>query len=497
MKQVIVLMGLFTVLLGGALVAPSPSEAQPPSVEIQIDPPVALSTQRVTLAASSSTCTGTVNPPTGEQGLGYNFCYTLPTGGLITSTNGRQYRVSGTPRLRIADLAGQDKMSIAGMQLVPVSTAWGSTTEEHTIKIITSNTFNGPLNVNNTGTYRYAVRTGAEVRSPAGQNVVNDTIRYEGVGTFSSSLVNRPILSTVAPNNVTLSVTVGGPSTATIASFSGSTNSQLGQSDPTYPQFTCDTGGGACKPSITLTMTATLKGPDTLVLTGSQDGFGALCSATLSSQQQRLVTFLKRLVPFLEFFYNRRPNPTLRSLIDRINAFLLSINNGVPTDPQCPGATLIALDMAVHSAIDAQIFINDGAVPAAPGTGTIKIIKTTSDASVQTFDFAGTGVGVPSSFSITTDDQSNSCEGNCGTGSTTFIGLTTGTLGGSREIRETGLPSGWHLDSVDCGTVNEGSTSWDQLFDGGEGPLVGVTINNLDDNDTLTCTFNNQNIIVY
>jgi len=490
MKQISVLMCLFTVLLGSALVAPSPSEAQPPSIEIKIDPSSTITGQTFSFRPSSSTtCNST------DQTLGYNFCYPIPTGAVITGLSGRQYRVSGTPRLRIADLAGQDKMSIAGLQLVPVSTTWPAT-EEHKIRIITSNSFNGSLNVNNAGTYRYALRTGGELRSPAGQNIVNDTISYTGVGTFSASITNRQILSSTAPNNVPLSITVAGPSTATLLSFAGSTNSQLGQSDPTYPQFTCDAGGGTCKPTITHTMTATLKGPDTLNLTGGQDGFGALCSQTLSSKQEKLITFLKRLVPVLEFIYNRRPDPRLKALIDKLNAFLLSINNGLPTDPQCPGATLIALDMAVHAAIDAQIALNDGAVPAVPGTGTIKIIKTTSDASVQTFDFTGTGVGVPDSFSITTDDQSNACEGNCGTGSTAFSGLTTGTLGGEREIRETGLPGGWHLDSVTCESAND-SPHWDELFDGGEGPLVGVTIHTLDDNDTLTCAFNNQTVIVY
>src|SRR6185503_7427840 len=111
-------------------------------------------------------------------------------------------------------------------------------TEEHKIRIITSTSFNGPLNVNNAGTYRYALRTGGGLRSPAGQNIVNETISYTGVGTFSASITNRQILSSTAPNTVPLSITVAGPSTATLLSFAGSTNSQLGQSDPTYPQFT-------------------------------------------------------------------------------------------------------------------------------------------------------------------------------------------------------------------------------------------------------------------
>jgi hypothetical protein len=407
------------------------------------------------------------------------------------------YRIQNVPnstgaRLRIGDFAGQDKMSIAGMQLVPDSTTSPGATEQHVIKITTTKTFDGPLNVGNAGTYRYALRTGGQFKAAPGQVVVNDSVRYEGIGTFSASLVNRQILSANAPNNVALSLSVAAPPTASNVSFSGSTNSQLGQVDPTYPQFTCNNGAGACKPAITHTLTVTLKGPDTFVLTGGSDGFGALCSQTLSSKQEKLVNFLKRLVAVLEFFENRRPgpNPRLRSVIDRINAFLLSINNGEPTDPECPGATLIALDMAIHSAIDAQAAINDGAAAAVPGTGTIVLVKRTSDGSVQKFDFEGSGNGIPPTFDITTDSEG--CDGPCGTGSTAFSGLTTEGLGGSREIRETGLPEDWSLTSVSCTSeVGEG-TSWQQLYDNGEGPLVGVTVINLANNDTLTCTFDNQ-----
>jgi hypothetical protein len=398
-----------------------------------------------------------------------------------------QHAPSSTARLRIADFAGQDKMSIAGMQLVPAATNWPAT-EQHVIKITTTNTFNGPLNANNAGTYRYALRNGGQLKSPAGQNVVNDTVRYEGVGTFSASLVNRPILSPVVPNNVVLSLSVAGPPTAINVSFSGSTNSQLGQSDPKYPEFVCNTGGNACRPTITHTMTVTLKGPDTLVLTGSSDGFGALCSQTLSPKQEKLVNFLKKLVRVLEFFENRRPgpNPRLRSVIDRINAFLATINNGEPTDPECPGATLIALDMAIHTVIDAQAAINDGAEAAQPGTGTIKIIKTSNSEGTSTF--SGDGNGISSAFNITTVLEG--CEGPCG--NETFTGLTTGTDGGSRTILETVPPEGEQLDTVDCFSAgSEGSATVTQVFDDGEA-LVGVTVGNLHDNETLTCSFNNQ-----
>jgi hypothetical protein len=146
--------------------------------------------------------------------------------------------------------------------------------------------------------------------------------------------------------------------------------------------------------------------------------------------------------------------------------------------------------MAIHSAIDAQAAINDGAAAAVPGTGTIVLVKRTSDGSVQKFDFEGSGNGIPPTFDITTDSEG--CDGPCGTGSTAFSGLTTEGLGGSREIRETGLPEDWSLTSVSCTSeVGEG-TSWQQLYDNGEGPLVGVTVINLANNDTLTCTFDNQ-----
>ena len=78
----------------GELLAPLPSEGaaslSPPIITLQLDSGTVVSITTVL----SSTCV-----------TGYNYCYTIPTGQVVTGTNGRQYRLdpNGTPRVRIAD----------------------------------------------------------------------------------------------------------------------------------------------------------------------------------------------------------------------------------------------------------------------------------------------------------------------------------------------------------------------------------------------------------
>src|SRR6185295_5864201 len=147
-----------------------------------------------------------------------------------------------------------------------------------------SNPFDSAANVNNKGTYVYALRAGGEFRAgPTTTNActgfsttgacnnLQNSVTFPGTGTFSTTLMNKDILSPAgsAANTRPLSFTVAGP-TAAVVSFDGLTNTTLGQVNPTYPSFICDlngtTAGGACTPTITETMTVTLKGPDSFVL---------------------------------------------------------------------------------------------------------------------------------------------------------------------------------------------------------------------------------------
>ena len=125
------------------------------------------------------------------------------------------------------------------------------------------------------------------------------------------------------------------------------------------------------------------------------------------------------------------------------------------------------------------------------GTGTIVIKKTTSPNTIDNFGFTGTGSGI-TDFGILTDQDV--CNDGCMGGSQTFSLLQTGAAGGSRTIKETVFPDPpaghypWALDSVTC---DGGGGQVTNLYDDGEGPLVGILVNSLNDNQTLTCTFSN------
>jgi hypothetical protein len=285
----------------------------------------------------------------------------------------------------VGDNAGSDKFSLIGVQFIPAVTNWGSasanTNETHVLTIAMSNIFDSAANVNNKGTYVWALRAGGEFRAgPAGTgaaacgavacNTIGNSVTFPGTGTFSTTLTNRSILSpTGSPANTSpLSFTVAGP-TAPIVSFNGLTNATLGQVNPTYPSFVCDQNGGTlatgdvCKPSISQTMTVTLKGPDSFVLVNGGDAFGASCDATLTAKQQKQIAFLTKLVTFLNWWESTHPNPRLSAFIDKIEAFLATVNT---VDPNCGGATLVNLDIATAAALDQVAFAASGAAEGQP-----------------------------------------------------------------------------------------------------------------------------------
>jgi Lectin C-type domain len=212
--------------------------------------------------------------------------------------------------------------------------------------------------------------TGAAACGTLACNTIGNSVTFPGTGTFSTTLTNRSILSpTGSPANTSpLSFTVAGP-TAPIVSFNGLTNATLGQVNPTYPSFICDLNGGTldnndvCRPTITQTMTVTLKGPDSYVLVNGGDAFGANCDATLTAKQQKQIAFLTKLVTFLNLWESRHPNPRLSTFIDKIEAFLATVNT---VDPNCGGATLVNLDIATAAALDQVAFTASGALEGEP-----------------------------------------------------------------------------------------------------------------------------------
>ena len=390
---------LFVGVLGGLLV-PLPSEAATPTLAIKIDGATVVPSGNPVggfLITSSTTCNAS------ETTLGYTACY-----GIRTSTtaqyggSSRKYTIQNAPnstaRLRTAEKKGQDKFSLVGIQFVPVASTWAGATalqynnEAHEIIITTRKVFDGAVNVDNAQTYVYALRTGGEFRAgpttagACGTNTsdglcdsIGDSITYTGTGTFGphSSLQNRNILSPAgsSKNTQPLSFTVAGPHLDPILSYDGLTNTTMGQVDPTYPRFLCTSNADGvtiappanCRPTVNHIMTVKLKGQDTFVLVGGVDDFSADCTAQLSAQQERQLKFLASLVKVLDWWEDRHPNVRLRAFITRIELILDGANNN--TDPTCPGATLVNLDMATAAAEDYRDFVEhnaEAAVPAAP-----------------------------------------------------------------------------------------------------------------------------------
>jgi hypothetical protein len=389
-----------TLLIGGVvggLMAPLPSEAQTrPTVTLKVDSGD---------ARSILTATGTCPLETG-----YTACYTIDTTLTVvgvpppgTTLPARSYWVRNAPgataRLRVADLAGPDKLSLVGVQFVPTpltgqtvanwntaTNTTANTSETHVLTLTLSHSFDSATtNIANAGNYVWAIRAGGEFRAGptaagacagAACNTIGNSVTFPGTGTFSPTLENRNILSPSGKNSQTLSFTVAGP-TNPIVSFNGLTNATLGQENPTYPTFLCDSDGSgagtACKPSITEVMTVTLKGPDSFVLVNGGDGFGAPCAATLTATQQKQIALLTKLVAFLKLWESGHHSLHLEAFIAKIDAFLATVNT---VDQNCGGATLVNLEIAIAAAIDQVAFAASGAVPAEPvTTGTITIVK--------------------------------------------------------------------------------------------------------------------------
>jgi len=98
--------------------------------------------------------------------------------------------------------------------------------------------------------------------------------------------------------------------------------------------------------------------------------------------------------------------------------------------------------------------------------GTI-VIKKTAMGGNGTFNYTGTGTGIPSSFNITTSG---------GTGIQTFSNIAPGTY----KVTESGLLAGWGFTSLICSDPDGGTT------------VSGQTAKiDLDAGETVTCTFTN------
>ena len=390
LQQVGLVSTLLTGGVLGGLMAPLPSEALSPSasptVTLKMDAGNTLTLRDLGLITCSAS---DVSPG------GYNYCYAVPTGGIVTGTSNRQYRIdpNGTPRVRIADFNGQDKMSLTGVQFVPVAPLWPNT-ESHTMTITLSATLDATtdgangvggatINQNNAGLYKWAVRSSGEFIANTGSDSVGNSLTLAGVGTFRADKTNRPILSTEnaaarrgTKNLTTLSFTIAGPADTADINWGGLTNTDMGQQDLYFPEFDCSLNYGtnqvpaACRPTITQTLTATIKGPDTLrVLGGPMDAMGVKCSETFTAQQTKQITYLKGAVKILKilvpYINNQALKLKIQNLISPLDQILLSINTS-SQDTVCPGAKVLAFYLGVEAAGDALTLLSRPSTPGIP-----------------------------------------------------------------------------------------------------------------------------------
>jgi hypothetical protein len=291
--------------------------------------------------------------------------------------------------VRIADKNGQDKISLTGVQFVPVG-SWPNT-ESHTLTLTVSATLDATtdgvggaaINETNAGLYKWAVRSSGEFIANSGSDSVNNSLTLAGVGTFSTAKTNRPILSTEndlarrgTKNLTTLSFTVTGDADTADVNWGGLSNADMGQVDPYYPEFNCtrdytpNATPAACRPTITQTLTATIKGRDTLrVLGGPLDVMCVKCTETFGAQQTKQILFLKGAVKVLKIVVPNLPNKPLKVklqiLISQLDQILLSINTS-SQDPTCPGAAVLAFNLGVEAAGDGLTLVTRSSTPVVP-----------------------------------------------------------------------------------------------------------------------------------
>ena len=522
----------------GGLTAPLPSEAVNTTVTLQVD-----SGSTATLLNLAPGAESTCTVPTG-----YSRCYALPTGGTFTGSNSRSYTILGygsgvLPRLLVTDTTGLDNLTITTVEFKPVATTgWGSAAanigtgqaapnnygERHTLRVVITHRFDQTPNVRTTNAasrYSFALATSGMFKgNPTDYAAISgatgslDFVRFNGVAKFGSGDEVTTLLGPFPTNNsdgngawpacdTTNSRLNAGrtppsdvnycPLRRTIASTSAPTSSF--SSNPaleqvaTYPNYFCDnsipvppgTGASAgasarCTPTAILTLTATLNGPDSWVLSSSGDVVGGTgCN----------------LIPVGPPLSN--PSRICKASED-------------PTkDPETQINLAVGAYITQQNTLNVPVFSAEGAEataacegeacncqdPTVCGTGTIviKMFADTNSETDSTFDFEGTGNEI-SNFSLT----SNVAEA----GKRTFTGLTTGAGGGSRTIKEISFPpihindgpSMWRLDSVVC----DGEAGQVTILTGPDvtppvGPdLVGVTVDYVNVNQTVTCSFDNH-----
>ena len=485
-----------TLLIGGVLgglMAPLPSDA------------ATLSIDGVNIPLLNTTGTGEGQKYPCESG--YSSCWYLTSSATasraITGATGTWTVANDTgtnrARLRINDVGGTpatnvDKMNLTGIKITPPANTTGKTT-----KIVIKHTY---ANGQGSGNYQWGMGvTGQFTPSPATADVLQNKFLLIGRGKFKTP-------TAADPEKEIGRIDKGPFGDGTPLIEAG----DIGIVSQTLPVTTVKTGcntdsTGFCRPEITYEYNITSVGADTLKLTDSLIGAGISCTdAQLDPLIPQIILFLMRLVDptgvlpthisglndwidAMAVKYNL--NPKQLAKVEKVKVALAKWLLG----QTCAGKPQVVLNTDSTSGVAQGVAAGGKLVTTCSdtntcGTGTINIIKAVQPNIIDNFPFTGTGSGI-TDFGILTDQDV--CNDGCIEGSQTFSRLLTGEAGGSRTIKETVFPDPpaghypWALDSVTCNGEGEQVTN---LYDG-DGPLVGIRVNYLNDNQTLTCTFSN------
>ena len=486
-----------TLLIGGVLgglMAPLPSEA------------ATLTIDGVNIPLLDTTGTGEGQKYTCESG--YSSCWYLTSSATatraITGATGTWTVANDTAtnraRLRIYDVGGTpatnvDKMNLTGIKITPPANTTGKTT-----KIVIKHTY---ANGQGSGNYLWGMGvTGQFTPSPATADVLQNKFVLIGRGKFKTPTAADPEKEIGRIDKGPF-----GDGTPVIQAGDIGIVSQTLSVTTVKPGCNTD-NTGFCRPEITYEYNITFVGADTLKLTDSFIGAGISCTdAQLDPLIPQIILILMRLVDPTGVLPTRisglndwidamavkyKLNPTQLAKLEKVKVALGKWLLG----QTCAGKPQVVLNTDSTSGVNKGLAAGGKLVTTCSdtntcGTGTIVIKKTTSPNTIDNFGFTGTGSGI-TDFGILTDQDV--CNDGCMGGSQTFSLLQTGAAGGSRTIKETVFPDPpaghypWALDSVTC---DGGGGQVTNLYDDGEGPLVGILVNSLNDNQTLTCTFSN------
>ena len=509
----------------GGLMVPLPSEAQTvPTVKFKVD------STEYTLTLTSIAC------PTG-----YRLCYNLPVGNttpVYSGTNAnsitRSYTIRNSPnttaRLLVKDINGRDELILTGVQFVPTTTSWGAaaigrpcTTAEvtaqtctatilgefHDLRVIITHKFDSVPNPVGTQLCTEATKTtcnpalfaigigGYFVPGPTPTaSTAGNFIKWTGKGTFKASAIGGPgevNLLGVAPRTVNLTELKFQQSDKATSTASATFNlAQTGTVNNVvatgYPQYLCS-NGLTCTPTVTVTMTARMYGPDTLATTNSDETIGGSCKVGQNEADPDPLSFgiLDSNLPKI-----------IKIILHKL-AFLLSLLDK-DKDEVCPRTDQFQRFFAVRGFLNWVAGTLVGAVPGTESpegefrvcadpdgcgteTATIKIIKNTVWQYPDCCDHYGTFPNGTFNFAIYNGEEIPIA--------TPQIEITDGNGTGMAEVVEV-EPGHYTVTETNDGDGED--SQWNQgpysCISDGSGSIDGGSID-LGPGDTVTCTFNN------